>query len=51
MNSASFRIIAYLASALLLLSEFEFLAARGAGGRGGGGGGRAATRGGGGGSG
>jgi hypothetical protein len=51
MNSASFRIIAYLASALLLLSEFESLAARGGGGRGGGGGGRAASRGGGGGSG
>jgi hypothetical protein len=51
MNSASFRIIATLASALLLLSEFESLAARGGGGRGGGGGGRAVSRGGGGGSG
>jgi hypothetical protein len=47
MNSASFRIIAYLASAFLLLSEFDSLAARGGGGRGGGGG-RAASRGGGG---
>ena len=54
MNSASFRIIAYLASAFLLLSECESLAARGGGGgggRGGGGGGHAVSRGGGGGGG
>src|SRR5271165_351259 len=50
MNSASFRIIAFLISAFLVLSESESLAARG-GGKGGGGGGHAGSRGGGGGGG
>jgi hypothetical protein len=54
MKSASFRVLAYLVSALLLLSGIDTFAARGggrggSGGRGGGGGGHAASRGGGGG--
>ena len=47
MNLASFRILAFLISAFLVLSESESLAARG-GGKGGGGGGHAGSRGGGG---